>query len=330
MKKIIITLIAVFVVLLVIFVFEVNDKNANKFGAKIFKIEKGEGINKIAGHLVEQGFIKKKFWFKAYVALSGAKTKFIDGEYNLSTEMTIRALVRELTNQLNFNKEVDFTLIEGWTMAQADDYLVGQGLIKAGELIEYSDNFNDKSYFFLIDRPKKATLEGYLYPDTYRVYAQTKVDEIVKKALNNFDKKLDDELRKESKRQKKTIFEVVTLASIIEKEMFGYENRRVVADIFLKRLKVGMALQSDASVNYVTGKGLARPTSDDLKIDSLYNTYKYPGLPPGPISNPSIEAIKAVIYPQSTNYWYFLTTPDNKIIFSKSYDEHLKNKYKYY
>ena len=330
MKKTMVGLISMIVILTIIFIFKINVKNENSFGAKTFRIAKGEGIDKIAGSLVEQGFMENRFWFKAYVALSGSKAKFMDGEYKLATNMTARQLIKKLIDQRNSNKEVDITLLEGRTIKQNEEYLVAQGLIKIGDLTEYSESFNDKSYFFLIDRPKKATLEGYLYPDTYRVYAKTDVEEIVKKALNNFDNKLDENIRKEIKKQKKTIFEVITLASIVEKEMFGYENRRIVADIFLKRLKVGMGLQSDATINFITGKGLTRPTATDLKIDSLYNTYKYAGLPLGPISNPSIEAIRAVVYPQKTDYWYFLTTPDNKIIFSKNYDEHLTNKYKYY
>jgi len=111
--------------------------------------------------------------------------------------------------------------------------------------------------------------------------------------------------------------------------MFGYENRRVVADIFLKRLELGMALQSDATINYITKKGIAAPSLNDLEVDSLYNTYKYRGLPPGPICNPSIEAIKAVIYPADTDYLYFLNTPEGDIIFSKNHDEHVANKFKY-
>lgn len=330
MKRALVLALMIFILLFALFLIGVNVRNDNSFGEKTFKIEKGDGVNEIAENLVEQGFMKGKLWFKVYVLVSGNRANFIDGEFSLPTDLSVRRMAKELTSQRNSNKEVDITLLEGWTVEQSEKYLVSQGLIKTGELVKYSKDFDDKSYFFLIDRPKKATLEGYLYPDTYRVYAKTNVGEIVKKALNNFDGKLDDELRREIKKQKKTIFEVVTLASIVEKEMFGYENRQVVADVFLKRLKAGMALQSDATINFITGKGTTRPSFDDLKIDSLHNTYKYPGLPPGPISNPSIEAIRAVVYPAETNYWYFLTTPDNKIIFSKNYDEHLNNKYKYY
>ena len=191
--------------------------------------------------------------------------------------------------------------------------------------MKYSNNFSRKDWSFLIDRPKGASLEGYLYPDTYRVYKQTDLEAIVEKMLNNFDAKLTTEMRDEIKKQKKTIFEVLTLASIVEKEMYGYENRRVVAGIFYNRLKVGMPLQSDVTVNYITKKGTTRPSLDDTHIDNPYNTYVNKGLPPGPVCNPSIEAIKAVIYPADTDYMYFLTNEKEQIIFSKTYEEHLRN-----
>jgi UPF0755 protein len=132
-------------------------------------------------------------------------------------------------------------------------------------------------------------------------------------------------MREEIKKQKKTIFEVLTLASIVEKEMHGYENRRVVAGVFYNRLKIGMPLQSDVTVNYITKKGMTRPTIVDTKINNPYNTYVNKGLPLGPVCNPSIESIKAVIYPADTDYMFFLTNAKEQIIFSKTYDEHLRN-----
>lgn len=103
----------------------------------------------------------------------------------------------------------------------------------------------------------------------------------------------------------------------------------MIADIFLKRLAIGMGLQSDATINFITEKGLARPTATDLEIDSPYNTYKYAGLPPGPISNPSISSMEAVIYPKSNPYYYFLTTEDGTIIYAETHDQHVANKNKY-
>ena len=107
------------------------------------------------------------------------------------------------------------------------------------------------------------------------------------------------------------------------------EDKKMIADIFLKRLRDGIGLQSDATINFITNKGMAQPTYEDLKIDSLYNTYKYRGLTPGPISNPGLSSIKAVIYPISNEYYYFLTTEDSTVIYSKTYEEHLENKAKY-
>ena len=329
MKRYIAIAIGALLVFAIYFNAQITKQNDNQFGERLFKIEKGVGVAKIAANLDEQGFLASEFWFKVYVAASGNKANFIDGEYKLRTDLNIKDVVRQLTGARFSNKEVDVTLLEGWTVVEMDEYLVKRDLIKPGELTAYSNDFAQKDYFFLFDRPKSADLQGYLYPDTYRVYAQTSVAELARKMLENFDQKLTSEMRAEIKKQKKSIFDVVTLASVVEKEMFGYENRRVVADIFLKRLKAGMALQSDATVNFVTKRGIAAPSLDDLQVESLYNTYKYPGLPPGPICNPSIEAIKAVIYPAKTDYWYFLNTPQGEIIFSKTHDEHVANKFKY-
>ena len=308
---------------------KVNKNNNNDFGDKQFLVESGQGVSDIADNLVERGFLKSKLWFKVYILLSGKKAGFYNGDFELRTDMDIKELVHELQTQRDYAKEQTITLLEGWSVNQIDQYLTEQGLIDSGELNNYTKKFKDKSYFFLLDKPRKADLEGYLYPDTYRVYEQATVEEITARMLNNFDDKLTDELRDEIKSQKKSIYEVLTLASVVEKEMFGYENRRVVADVFLKRLNIGMALQSDATVNYVTKKGIAAPSLDDISIDNPYNTYKNIGLPPGPICNPSIEAIRAVLYPTETDYWYFLNTKEGDIIFSKTHDEHVQNKFKY-
>ncbi|MBT5337862.1 endolytic transglycosylase MltG [Candidatus Falkowbacteria bacterium] len=329
MRKVVGVIVVIFLIFIIYFYQQVNTTHDNAFGERQFIIEKGQGVEAIADNLQSQGFIKSPFWFKVYVASSGKRSEFVDGTFELRTDLSLKEIANFLTETMGAAKETEFTLLEGWSVEQMDESLASEGLIKAGELIEYSDKFNDKSFFFLIDKPRSADLQGYLYPDTYRVYQNSSVGKIAEKMLSNFDSKLTDEIRKEIKRQGKTVFEVVTLASIVEKEMFGYKNRQVVADIFNKRLEIGMALQSDATVNFVTDKGIAAPSLVDTQVDSLYNTYKYPGLPPGPICNPSIEAIKAVVYPEKTNYWYFLNTPEGDIIYSKNHDEHVTNKYKY-
>lgn len=328
MKRIILFFIIVFVVFTVYFNYQISKKNENPLGQKEFEIQRGEGVKIIAEHLFGQGIIKRPFWFKFYVAVSGRRSRFVDGLYNVRTDWNIKEVIDALLDQPKA-KEIEITLLEGWNTDEIDKYLFEQGLIEKEDVVSASKAYKSGKWDFLKDRPWTTSLEGYLYPDTYRVYKQSSAEEIVEKMLSNFDRKLTPDLRQEIGRQGKKIFNVVTMASIVEKEMFGYDDRRIVAEIFWKRIKAGIPLQSDATINFITNKGMVQPTYADLKIDNKYNTYKYYGLPPGPISNPSIEAIKATIYPAETAYWYFLTTPDGKIIYSKTHDEHLANKRKY-
>lgn len=305
-----------------------------------FKIEKGDGVKKIARNLKTAGIIDGTFVFETYVWLLQIEGIFQPGQFDLKAGSSVSDLVKELTS-ININTS-RLTIIEGWNLNNLAEYLKNKNLISSDKELFYytgrpaTDYRKEKvdfkggwDYDFLSDRPVYATLEGYLYPDTYVVLKEKGVEGLITKALNNFDKKLTATLRAEITNQGKTIFEVVTLASIVEKEVSGYENRRMVADIFLKRLKAGMALESDATINYITQKGTTRPLYDDLKVSSPYNTYKNKGLPLGPISNPSIEAIMAVIYPTSNPYYYFLTDEAGKVYYGKTYAEHLKNKAKY-
>jgi UPF0755 protein len=311
--------------------FQFTRANDNPFGAKSFKVAKGDGVKTIAARLQSEGFLTSPFYFKAYVALKGLRAEFHEGEFDLATNLSLRDLARILTaSGSTIKREIKLTIPEGWNAAQIGAYCEKQGLFSAKDFLAYINDFSDTaSWTFLGDMPKSASLEGYLFPDTYIVYANAKPADLVVKMLKNFDDKMTNEWRTEIYRQKKTIFQVVTMASIVEKEMFGYENRRLVAGIFWKRLADHYPLQSDATVNYFTSAGVTRPSLEQLKIDNKYNTYKYAGLPPGPIANPSAEAIRAAIYSATSPYYFFLTTPDNQIIFSRTLAEHIKNRNKY-
>ncbi|MFA5133911.1 MAG: endolytic transglycosylase MltG [Patescibacteria group bacterium] len=306
----------------------------------VFNITKGDGVKRISAALKDAGIIKSTFGFETYVWLVGLDGVFQPGEYGLRAGENISSLVRELTTVST--KENQFTLIEGWDLIDIAKYLQEKKLIKNDdefyyltgrpgvdyrkEKVDFKGGWN---YEFLSDKPAYANLEGFIYPDTYRILAEGNVESLIKKALNNFDKKLTSDLREEIGRQKKTIFEVVTMASVVEKEIGSYEDRRIVADIFWRRLKMGMALQADSTVNYITQSGRARSTYADLKTDSPWNTYKYSGLPLGPICNPSIEAIKATIYPQKNDYLFFLTDKNGVTHYAKTNAEHNINRAKY-
>lgn len=239
---------------------------------------------------------------------------------------------------------VRLTFIEGWTLRDYADYLKQQGVIVNNQ--EFFDAVGEPAvdyrrdrlpvpldflapFSFLQDKPEYATLEGYLFPDTYFFIKGTNLESLVKKMLNNFDNKLTSEMKTEIKKQDKTIFEIVTVASLAEAEAQTAEDRALVADIIYRRLSAGMPLQLDSTVNYVTGEKKPAISLAEQKIDSPYNTYKYKSLPLGPINNPSLESLKAAIFPQKNNYWYFLTGTDGRMHYAKNLAGHQANMAKY-
>lgn len=328
MKKFVTNLVIFFVIVVAIW-FVLSVFSGNGVEEKTFVVREGQGVNQISNELYEDNVIKSKFVFESWLWFKKYEDKVIAGVYKVPEDISVRQLANLLILGPG-NSQYAVTLLEGWTRRLMVDTLEAAEM-NGDRFLTLSSDVSDwkDRYDFLADAPSTASLEGYIFPDTYFVDGSTGEEGLIRKALNNFDKKLTSDLRAEIDRQGKTIFEVVTLASIVEREVPTLADKKMVADIFLKRLDAGIGLQSDATVNYVTGKGLAQPTYADLEIDSPYNTYKYRGLPPGPIANPGIDSIKAVIYPTANNYYYFLTTKEGQVIYSVDYEEHLNNKAKY-
>ncbi len=289
-----------------------------------FIIKSGEGVNLISTHLKEAGLIKNKFVFETYVWLKKAEGKFQAGSYQLDKTMNVRNLTKALISGEAISNEAEITIIEGWRSDQIADYLAERGLVGKEEFLTAIkiENWQNK-YDFLAD-VETDDVEGFLFPDTYRIFVDAGAEDIIKKMLDNFDRRVDEKIRQDIATQGKTVAEIVTLASVIQKES-PVEDMPKVADVFLKRLADNIGLQSDATVNYITGKKDLRPSLADLEIDSPYNTYKYRGLPPGPIANPGLAAIKAAVYPESNPYYYFLHGKDGKTYFAKTYEEHQRN-----
>lgn len=246
--------------------------------------------------------------------------------------------------------EETIKILEGWTSRDIGQYFERQGKWQSEEFLEVAgfpqvDYRTDKDmpalkdwsdkFSFLSDKPKYYGLEGYLFPDTYRIYASSTVADVIEKMLENFDSKLTEKMRSDIKKQGKSIYSIITMASIIEKEApISYQkgdNRdaRIISGIFWNRLKSGIALGSDATLSYIFGDNNPAHSGKDLEVNSPYNTYKYRGLPPGPICNPGILAIEAAIYPITTDYYYFLTAEDGQVIYAHTNEEQSANKYKY-
>ncbi len=300
------------------------------FELKQINITRGESASNVIQQLKNQKIIESELGFKIYVYLRNRTNLFQSGQYYLSPTMSWKEILNLLTSkQAN---EQTIVVREGWTQREIADYLEKSGLFSQQNFIATSYQLGSSGvldYSFLSDKPSNHSLEGYLFPDTYRVYRDAKPETIIKKMLDNFNDRLDSDIREEIVRQHKSIFEVLIIASIVEKEAASETDRQLVADIFLRRLENRMPLQSCATINYILTQKTKHLSLEQTKIDSPYNTYKYYGLPPGPIGNPGISSIKAVLWPAKNNYWYFLSTDNSQIIYSKTNKEHDLNKEKY-
>lgn len=293
----------------------------------VFNIEKGQGLQEISANLKKAGIIKSEVLSNLFVLVRGVQGKLQAGKYILTTSMNIPEIINKLSSGDNIKEEI--TIIEGWTLKDIAWYFENKGIFGAEEFFETANKDFSDEFEFLREKSEKVGLEGYLFPDTYEIVPELEIREIVRKMLQNFDEKVTPELREEIVSQGKTLFEVIIMASILEKEVKTYEDRQITAGILWKRLRMGWPLQVDATLTYLTGKESLNLTKDDLKIDSPYNTYKYYGLPLGPICNPGLESIRAAIYYKESSYWFYLTTSEGETIFSETLEEHNLARFNY-
>lgn len=314
--------------------------------ASAFVIASGESTDTIVKNLKEQGVVRSSLLFKNALRVSGLAKKLQPGTYDLRGAENFAEVVRRLTTGGVPANEFVLRIKEGWNLADIQKELARAGYARAGDLYHVTgipatdhrtlssdaapkpDDFS-ADFPFLKDKPSYVSLEGFLFPDTYRIFKDATPGEVVRKLLEHFDDKLSPELRRRIAQRDLTVYEVVTMASIVEREVRTPADRRKVADLFWRRLNVGMALQADSTVNYATGKSLPAVTFEDTKNVSEYNTYKYPGLPLGPISNPGLDAIEATVNPEPNPYWYFLTDKEGNVHYGTTLEEHNRNKAKY-
>jgi len=290
----------------------------------LFAVKKGEGIRRIAQNLFSHGLIRSPLAFKIQVVVKNLNGKIQAGDYYLSPADDCSVIAGCLTRG-TFDKKV--TIIEGWRAEEIGEYLLKQGI-----------NIDLAAWRKKIQQEE---LEGHLFPDTYMISSQANMEKIVSTFLKNFDKKFSLELETEALKKGIDKQSVLILASLVEREVRHEEDRSVVAGIFLKRLKENWPLQVDATVQYAKGNVKCKNqnmgcdwwpgklTEVDLEIKSPYNTYLYRGLPPGPICDPGLSAIKAVIYAQDSPYWYYLSDPSGVMHYAKTDSEHLANIKKY-
>ncbi|KKQ94361.1 MAG: Aminodeoxychorismate lyase [Candidatus Woesebacteria bacterium GW2011_GWB1_39_10b] len=290
-------------------------------------IPRGRSAAQVAQELYRKGLIRSPLVFKFYVQLTGKAKNIQAGEFQLSPNLSIPEILEMFSKgplQLWVTvpeglrrEEIVGRFIEGLEMQGIQAETFGQ------EFLESSEG-----------------KEGFLFPDTYLFPRNATASAVIKVMNQTFEKKIDEDLRGAIAKSDFTLEEIITLASIIERETKTSEERPIVAGIFMNRIDIGMGLQADATVQYaVASAKCLMPsacnnwwpilTKEDLQIDSPYNTYKFKGLPPLPIANPGLSSIKAAIYPEDSDYFYYLHDPDGKIHYAKTLSEHNENVRKY-
>ena len=296
----------------------------------IFEIKKGEGTEQIASRLAEKNIISGKVYFYYYLYTSRLLNKIMPGSYMLNGNLNIPEIAHIITN--SEAQAVKITFPEGLTGRDMAEILKknnfdGEEFLRLAN--DIPENFRIR-YGFL-SNAKVTSLEGYLFPDTYFFKKEITAENIAKKMLDNFEERMDEQILSEIKNKNKNLNDIIILASIVEKEVPAPADMKIVAGIFENRLAIDMSLQSDASLSYILNDKIDSHTIEQTKIISPYNTYINKGLPPGPIANPGMNAILAAVYPQETDYLYFLTTKTEsgqKIYYAKTFEEHIANKKK--
>ncbi|MBD3245124.1 MAG: endolytic transglycosylase MltG [Candidatus Moranbacteria bacterium] len=333
-------LIQVFVILLliavVIYVLVLRKMHGRKSSSPVeqkFTVESGEGVNQISQRLETQGLISDNVFFDLYIWKVSKENKIVAGTYNLKPNMTIPEIVDIITAGKHAeSKDLKIKIIEGWSNKKIAEYLSEQGIVSKEDFKEEVENISkyQRKYEFLEGLDSDETLEGYLFPDTYFIYPDSSAQMIVVKFLNNFNKKVTDTMRQDIKKKGRTLKEVIIMASILEREAPDNKDQKIISGIFWNRYQDKHPLQSCATINYILGNNKKQLSYEDTRIDSPYNTYLNKGLPPGPISNPGINSIMAAIYPQESDYYYFLNDPKTgEIIYSRTIDEHNQKKQQY-
>jgi len=280
-------------------------------------------MDRVSSVLVEQGLVDYKPLFLLFSTFTHGEAKLRPGAYTLNTDMDFRALISAMGSNSTSRVVVEVTIPEGYTITQTFELLEKYGVASADDLMDYAANYNYK-FSFLQDIPlgDANRLEGFLFPDTYEFYVNHDPKYAINKLLQNFDAHYPEEWRTQVANSGYTLREVLTIASLIERETDG-RDRTHIASVIYNRLEnpnssagTNGFLQIDATLYYLTGH---TPTEADKAIDSPYNTYMYPGLPPAPIANPGAASLAAAFQPAKTNDYYYALGDDGIHHFFQTY-----------
>lgn len=339
MKKIVLAVLIVMLLLGAGFMFsfmQLISKPSVLDHAVVITIPEGSSVVEMGDQLRQAGIIPSTWAFRGFALVSGVYSTLPSGKFRFSPGSTIRSVVHDLASG-QAKQELSVTLLEGWTISDMATYLSDTVNLYSKKSVGVAFHATDsriplpeKTYAFLSSKPVDLDLEGYLFPDTYRLFLDSEPKDLLEKMLDNFDQKVTPELRQAFTDQGLTLHQAVTFASLLEAEAQSSEDKKMVAGVLYNRLKAGMALQLDTTVIYATGMPGNQLTEKHLQTESPYNTYLHPGLPIGPICNPGLTALEAVAYPTPNDNLYFITDKDGKVYYSLTYEEHLAKKQQLY
>jgi len=302
-----------------------------------FTIEAGESPYSITDRLENDRLIANAAALRDYLVYSGLDTSLQAGEFQLSPKMSPIQIAWALQDATP--SEITFRVLPGWRMEEIAEALPTSGLeFSQRSLLDIANQpakfLTPETTPLLSQLPPAASLEGFLYPDSYRLPRIISVTAFIKTLLDDFQLKVDRQMQDGFQRQGLSLYQAVTLASIVQREAVLEDEMPMIASVFLNRLNNGMNLDTDPTIQYALGYDLLdrtwwkNPLSlDDLQVNSSYNTYQHPGLPPGPISNPGLSALKAVAFPAQTNYFFFRMACDNsgRHNFAVTFEQHKQN-----
>lgn len=305
-----------------------NQPYSDQETSEMIAITPGMTANQVGTELKRRNLIRSAQAFSVLASQLQADSKLFAGDYLLSTNMSPRTMLTKLLSGPQV-EAIRITIPEGYTTDQIVKLLVEKGI---GTKEEYqkllaADSFN---YDFLQGIPQDIhRLDGFLFPDTYFLDQKSTPHTAIDFMLQRFQKELTPDVQTQLKAMNLSIRDWVILASLVEKEAVQDTDRSIIAGVLMNRLNQNMPLQVDATIQYILGTPKAKLYNKDLQIPSPYNTYLNPGLPPGPIASPGHASLFAVLYPEKTNYLFYLAKPDGYHVFSQTFDEHLQNQKKY-
>lgn len=291
------------------------------------KIREGLPTAEIADRLVEKGVIGSSLKFRILARLRGYDDKLRPGSYTFTLDMPYdEVFAKLLTGE---KKLIKFTVPEGFGVKEIAERLYNLDLVNREDFLQAAENFAPYDYM----RKRKDVFfaaEGFLFPDTYTVESDMEIDELLDLMSSTFDQKLKPEMRVQAEKMGLSVYDLITLASLVEREVRYPEDRPIVAQVLLKRLKLNMPLQTDATLQYLMDAPKEEVSIEDTQIDSPYNTYQHVGLPPGPIANPGMASIEAVLSPADTDYLYFVADRSGHNHYAYTYEEHMNlvNRYR--